>query len=63
MTFVYLPFKVNSLRDIVIILKTFVCIERVVMFVLDKVKDSVEQLSRNFFYKIHVRKLQLENLR
>lgn len=51
-------------KDWLVILKTFVCIEAVLKFIpeLAKVKDSIEQLSRDFFYKIHVRKLQFENL-
>ena len=51
----------HYLKDWSVILKIFVCMETVVTFEpeLDEVKDSVEQLSTNFFfYKIHVRKLQ-----
>lgn len=56
---------IQYFKDWLVILKTFVCIETVIKSVpvLDEVKDSVEQLSRNFFYKIHVLKLQLENPR
>ena len=52
-------------KDWLVILKIFVCKETIVKSVpvLEDTKDSVGQLSRNFFYRIHVRKFQLKNPR
>ena len=51
-------------KDWSFILKTLVCAETLVK-ALPTVRgseDGIERLSRNFFHKIHVRKLKLDNL-
>ena len=52
-------------RDWLFVLKTLVCVESVLRTVpeLKNCAEAIEQLSRDCFYKIHARKLQLNNQR
>ena len=52
----------QHLCDWTFILKTLVCAESVVRLLPDLIdaRDSIERISRDFFYKTHVRKLQCE---
>ena len=51
-------------KDWSVILKVLVCSETLVKALpaLQGTEDEIERLSRNCFHKIHVRKLQLENI-
>ena len=52
-------------RDWLFVLETLVCVRSVLRTVpeLKNCAEAIEQLSRDCFYKIHVRKLQLNNQR
>ena len=51
--------------DWTFVMKTLVCAESVVIVLSDlkNARDATEKLSRDFFFKIHLQKLQLENQR
>ena len=52
-------------RDWLFVFKTLVCVESLLRTVpeLKNCAEAIEQLSRDCFYKIHARKLQLNNQR
>ena len=62
--------KINSqtwhsyFKDWSVILKTLVCAETIVknLPAVQGLEDEIARLSRNCFYKIHVRKLQLDKI-